>query len=241
MSITTEAVVDVKAVQKSLNQMTRDERVEFIRASGDPQDRRCRSTCATPIAPTRRRCRRRWPRTCSRSASSRSASAPGPKAARDPAGAAPTSPCVGEARVSKLSTRLEASGLTITKYALTSWTVKCIDRATGEEIYYNTTLPKGVGSWASEEEALKAIGTRIADEFSRDFFLQHAHVAGRARSRSPSTACPTPPSRTCSRASSSACRDVVAVGVAPAGASRASTTCSSPAQGPPAISSQRAC
>ncbi len=66
----------------------------------------------------------------------------------------------------------------MTKYALTSWTVKCIDRETGEEIYYNTTLPKGVGSWASEEEALKAIGSKIAEEFSRDFFLQHVNVTG---------------------------------------------------------------
>jgi len=37
MYVTTEAVVDVKAVQKSLNQMSRDERIEFIRASGDPK------------------------------------------------------------------------------------------------------------------------------------------------------------------------------------------------------------
>ena len=37
MSMTTEAVVNVKAVQKSLNQMSRDERIEFIRASGDPK------------------------------------------------------------------------------------------------------------------------------------------------------------------------------------------------------------
>ena len=57
--------------------------------------------------------------------------------------------------------------------------MKCVDRATGEEIYYNTALPKGLGSWASEEEALKAIGTKIADEFSREFFLQHANVTGR--------------------------------------------------------------
>jgi serine/threonine-protein kinase len=76
-----------------------------------------------------------------------------------------------------MSIRLEASGLPVTKYTLTSWTVKCVDLATGEEIYFNTTLPKGVGSWASEEEALKAIGARIADEFSRDFFLQHGNVA----------------------------------------------------------------
>ena len=36
-SLTTEAVVNVKAVQKSLNEMSRSERVDFIRASGDPR------------------------------------------------------------------------------------------------------------------------------------------------------------------------------------------------------------
>ena len=68
----------------------------------------------------------------------------------------------------------------MTKFALTSWTVKATDRESGEEIYYNTTLPKGAGSWASEEDALKAIGTRIAEEFSRDFFLQHVSVSGQS-------------------------------------------------------------
>jgi serine/threonine-protein kinase len=75
--------------------------------------------------------------------------------------------------------RLEASGVVVTKYTLTSWTVKAIDRASGEEIYFNTTLPKGVGSWASEGDAMKAIGAKIADEFSRDFFLQYVTVTGR--------------------------------------------------------------
>ena len=37
MSVTTQAVVNVKAVQQSLNQMSRDERVQLIRASGDPR------------------------------------------------------------------------------------------------------------------------------------------------------------------------------------------------------------
>ncbi len=37
MSVTTEAVVNVKAVQKSLNQMSRDERIELIRANGNPK------------------------------------------------------------------------------------------------------------------------------------------------------------------------------------------------------------
>src|SRR6185295_7016232 len=37
MSVTTQAVVDVKAVQQSLNQLSRDERVTLIRANGDPR------------------------------------------------------------------------------------------------------------------------------------------------------------------------------------------------------------
>ena len=172
MSITTEAVVDVKAVQKALNEMTRDERVQLIRASGDPRiavvidvrdaDRVDAPPLPSPVAENMLKER-------IRSFGFRTAADTG----------TPDFSVVGEARVRKLSARLEASGLTITKYALTSWTVKCVDRTTGEEIYHNTKLPKASGSWASEEEALKAIGTRVADEFSREFFLQHAHVAGR--------------------------------------------------------------
>ena len=79
----------------------------------------------------------------------------------------------------RLSTKLAASGLVITKYALASWTVKCTDLATGEEIYFNTTLPKALGSWASEEDALRAIGAQVADQFSRDFFLHHVPIRGR--------------------------------------------------------------
>ena len=48
------------------------------------------------------------------------------------AGKAPDFSIAGEARVRRLSTRLEASGLTVTKYALSSWTIKAVDRATGE-------------------------------------------------------------------------------------------------------------
>ena len=41
------------------------------------------------------------------------------------------------------------------------------------------TLPKGDASWASEEEAYKAIGAKIADEFSRNFFLRHVSPSSR--------------------------------------------------------------
>jgi serine/threonine-protein kinase len=176
MSITTQAVVNVKAVQKSLNQMSREERIELIRASGNPKvavqisvrdaDETSAAPQVSPVAENilKERIKSFGFRTWSEGESGADKGA--------------DSLIQGEARVKKLSARLEASGLTVTKYALTSWTVKCIDRETGEEIYYNTTLPKGVGSWASEEEALKAIGTKIADEFSRDFFLQHVSVNG---------------------------------------------------------------
>ena len=82
--------------------------------------------------------------------------------------------------------RLAASGVVVTKYALTSWTVKCIDRATGEEIYFNTTLPKGVGSWASEGEAMKAIGAQDRRRVLAQLLPAARHrdrTQGRARGR----------------------------------------------------------
>ncbi len=178
MSITTQGVVNVKAVQKSLNQMSRDERIELIRASGNPKvalqvsvrDADAPDAPAQPSPVAENMLKERI-----KSFGFRTWSEAG---AGDQGGKNADFLVQGEARVKKLSMRLPASGLTVSKYALTSWTVKCIDRESGEEIYYNTTLPKGVGSWASEEEALQAIGTKIADEFSRDFFLQHVSLTG---------------------------------------------------------------
>ncbi len=179
MSITTEAVVNVKAVQKSLNQMSRDERVELIRANGNPRvsvqisvrdaDQPSATAEPSPVAENilKERIKSFGFRTWSEG-----------EVGADPNKKGADVSVQGEAKIKKLSMRLEASGLTVTKFALTSWTVKCVDRETGEEIYYNTTLPKGVGSWPTEEEALKAIGTKIADEFSREFFLQHVSVSG---------------------------------------------------------------
>ena len=180
MSMTTQAVVNVRALQKSLNQMSRDERIEFIRASGDPKisvriavrdaDQPNAPPQPSPVAENLLKER-------IKSFGFRTWSDEGDAAAEAKQGA--DFAVLGEAQVKKLSVRLEASGVVVTKYTLASWTVKCIDRATGEEIYFNTALPKGVGSWASEGEAMKAIGTKIADEFSRDFFLQHVAVSGR--------------------------------------------------------------
>lgn len=177
-SLTTEAVVNVKAVQKSLNEMSRNERVEFIRASGDPRvavrivtrdaDRPDAPAQPSPAAENILKDRiksfgfRTWSEEAPRDGKS-----------------APDFVVEGEATIKRLSMRLEASGLVVTKYALNGWTIKAIDKSTGEEIYYNTKIPTGQGSWASEADAFKAIGTSIANEFSRDFFLSHVTVSGR--------------------------------------------------------------
>jgi eukaryotic-like serine/threonine-protein kinase len=179
MSITTQAVVNVKAVQKSLNQMSRDDRVEFIRANGDPKvsvritvrDADQPDAPPQPSAVAENILKERI-----KSFGFRTWTAGSPP---DDSKKGADFEVVGEAKVKRLSVRLEASGVVITKYTLTSWTVKCVDRETGEEIYFNTALPKGVGSWATEEEALKAIGAKVADEFSREFFLQHVSATGR--------------------------------------------------------------
>src|SRR5438552_3620300 len=177
MSNTTEAVVNVRALQKSLNQMSRDERIDFIRASGDPKvslQIAVRDADQPDAPPQYSPVAENILKECIKSFGFRTWSEGG---AGDSAKTADFA-VLGEAKIKKLSMQLPASGLTVTKYAMTSWTVKCTDHETGEEIYYNTTLPTGLGSWASEEEALKAIGAKIADEFSRDFFLQHANVTG---------------------------------------------------------------
>ena len=173
--VTTQAVVKTREVQKSLNEMSREDRLSFIRNNGDPKvavrittrdaDRADGPAQTSAIAENllKERIKSFGFRTWSEEGST------------DKTADFLVS---GEARIKKLSAKLQASGLTITKYTLTSWTVKATDRATGEEIYFNNTLPKGVGSWATEEEALAAIGSKIAEEFNRDFFLQHFGMTG---------------------------------------------------------------
>ena len=144
MSVTTDAVVNVKALQKSLNQMSRDERVEFIRANGDPKvsvqiavrdaDQPDAPPQPSPVAENILKERiksfgfRTWAKAGGRRQQGRRF-----RGDRRSAGSR------------DFPLRLEASGLVVTKYALTSWTVKCVDLATGEEIYYNTALPEGHG------------------------------------------------------------------------------------------------
>jgi len=175
--ITTEAraAVKVRDVQKSLNQMSKDERIEFIRNSGDPKIsvlmaiRNADTAQALPAERShlaenviKERIRSFGFRVWAADGEIK----PGPD----------TQPAdfqiQGEVRVKLLSMRLPASGVTVSKTALTSWTIKAIDRVTGEEIYLNTTIPKAQ-SWPSEDQALMEIGRLVGEEFSKNFFLQH--------------------------------------------------------------------
>jgi serine/threonine-protein kinase len=79
---------------------------------------------------------------------------------------------LGVAKFKSISVSLKTSGITLTKFVLTSWTVKCIDNHTGEEIYFNNNIPRKK-SWADEDAALADIGKLIGGEFSKDFFEQH--------------------------------------------------------------------
>lgn len=177
MSLTTRATVRVRDVQKSLNQMSADERVEFIRNNGDPKISvaiATRSADADPAAPAQRS-------PLAENLLKERVQSFGFRIWNDESagnGAAGADFAVtGEAKFRKLSARLEASGITVEKFVLTSWTVKATDRKSGEEIYYNTKVPEKT-SWASEDEALRDVGRLIGEEFSKGFFLSHFNFTG---------------------------------------------------------------
>lgn len=79
---------------------------------------------------------------------------------------------LGQAKFKRAQIKLKASGIKLTKHILTSWTVKCINNHTGEEIYFNNKVPRKKG-WADEDQALEDIGRLIGQEFTKDFFQAH--------------------------------------------------------------------
>jgi len=169
----TRAVVKVRDVQKSLNQMSKEERIDFIRNNGDPKIAILMNirgeTQALP--PERSQLAENMVKERIKSFGFRVWAAEGETKVAPDARAADFQ-ILGEVKMKELTARLAASGITVTKYALTSWTVKAVDKATGEEIYLNTVTPQGK-SWSSQEQALSEIGKLIGDEFSKNFFLQH--------------------------------------------------------------------
>ena len=170
---TMRATVKVRDVQKTLNEISREQRIEFIRNNGDPRisiNVRALSANADPsMAPERSAVAENILAEHIRSfgfivVDEKSANPPEEFRVD------------GEVRFKKLAARLPASGLVIEKYVLTSWTVKAVDAINGEVIYSNTAIPQKQ-SWASEELAMKDVGRLIGGEFSKQFFLKYYDFA----------------------------------------------------------------
>ena len=173
MSMTAKASVNVRQVQKSLNQMSAEERVDFIRNNGDPKISvaiNSKSADSDPAAAA--------PRSpVAENLLKERIQSFGFRLANDDAGGNADFAVTGEAKFKKLQHTLEASGITIEKFVLTSWTVKCTDKKSSEEIYFNTQIPEKQ-SWATEDLALRDVGKLVGEEFSKNFFLQHFHQMG---------------------------------------------------------------
>ena len=75
---------------------------------------------------------------------------------------------LGEGKFKSLSAQL-TGGTTVTKYVLTSLTIRCTNNHTGEVVAPITEVPKKK-SWADEDGALEEIGHLIAGNFSQQFF-----------------------------------------------------------------------
>ncbi|HUE10545.1 MAG TPA: hypothetical protein VMQ54_06390, partial [Steroidobacteraceae bacterium] len=171
---TLRASVSVRDVQKSLNQISRDERVEFIRNNGNPRI----SVSVRSFTPD------------ADAAVAAAAAAPQPSPVAenllkehirsfgftvvDDANAKPPADfhVDGEVRFKKLSLKSPEMHLNFDKFVITSWTIKAVDLKTGEEIYDNTLAPEKQ-SWATEELALRDVGQLIGAQFSQSFFLQY--------------------------------------------------------------------
>jgi serine/threonine-protein kinase len=170
------AEVRLQDLRKLVFRLSRDERVALIRAQGDP---------LISVAVSVRDAERGSP--IERSALAENVIKQrirdfGFRVATPGGGGGPPPDFAieSEAKLKTLRHTLAASGITIQKYVLTSWTVKCTDHASNEDIYFDNRIPDaGSGSWADEDHALQEIGTLVADAFSREFFAEHLPRASR--------------------------------------------------------------
>jgi len=78
----------------------------------------------------------------------------------------------GVAKLKRFTHTLQPANITVTKYTLSYFSVKCVNAHTGEEILYNNQIPRNK-SWADEAHAIEDVGRLIGGEFSQEFFAEH--------------------------------------------------------------------
>lgn len=161
------ANVNVREVQKALNGISHEDRVDFIRNNGDP-----RIAVAVTVqdsdtpgqgAPSDVAANLLKERIHSFGFSVVDATTANPP---------PDFKVNGEVHFKRLAAKLPASGIVVEKFVLTAWTINAIDTRSGQEIYHNTEVPQKQ-SWATQELALQDIGRLIGAEFNKNFFLQY--------------------------------------------------------------------
>jgi eukaryotic-like serine/threonine-protein kinase len=161
------ANVNVREVQKALNSISQEDRVDFIRNNGDPRiavaitvqnlDAPGQGTSSDVAANLLKERIRSFGFTVVDAAT---------------ANPPPDFQVNGEVHFKRLAAKLPASGVVVEKFVLTAWTINALDTKSGKEIYHNTQVPQKQ-SWATQELALQDIGRLIGAEFNKNFFLQY--------------------------------------------------------------------
>ncbi|MEO7206417.1 MAG: protein kinase [Steroidobacteraceae bacterium] len=161
------ANVNIREVQKALNGISREDRVDFIRNNGDPRiavaisvqdlDAPGQGTPSDVAANLLKERIRSFGFTVVDAAT---------------ANPPPDFKVNGEVHFKRLAAKLPASGVVVEKFVLTAWTINAIDSKSGQEIYHNTQVPEKQ-SWATQDLALQDIGRLIGAEFNKNFFLQY--------------------------------------------------------------------
>ena len=161
------ANVNVREVQKALNGISREDRVEFIRNNGDPRIAVAVTVqdLDTPGQPVLSDVAANLLKERIRSFGFSVVDA---TTANPP----PDFKVNGEVHFKRLAAKLPASGIVVEKFVLTAWTINAVDTKSGQEIYHNTEAPQKQ-SWATRELALQDVGRLIGAEFNKNFFLQY--------------------------------------------------------------------
>lgn len=161
------ANVNIREVQKALNSISREDRVEFIRNNGDP-----RIAVAVVVQDSDNPAQGAPSGVAANLLKERIRSFGFSVVDAATANPPPDFKVNGEVHFKRLAAKLPASGIVLEKVVLTGWTINAVDTKSGQEIYHNTQVPQKQ-SWATQELALQDIGQQIGAEFSKNFFLQY--------------------------------------------------------------------